>query len=244
MTRFAIFAAPRTGSNLLCTLLNSHPRVLCHHEVFNPQGVFTAHDYHGDLLNVESLRQRDDDPLGFLELVWQTGGDEMAVGFKWTRGQEQRVLSSVLKDAGVKKIILRRRNRIKTYVSERIAQATHQWEVYSPQDLMLPRPRIEVDDADLREHIASNEHFYAEIMDTLARPSQPHLLLDYETLLQREVQVRIFEFLEVASPQTPPVPGSVKQNPSDLRETIANFAELSSRLTGSELITELYDLGM
>lgn len=244
MTRFAILAAPRTGSNLLCTLLNSHPRVLCHHEVFNPQGVFTAHDYHGDVLNVDSLGQRDDDPLGFLKLVWQTGSDEMAVGFKWTRGQDQRVLRSVLEDADVKKIILRRRNRIKTYVSERIAQETHQWEVYSPQDLMLPRPRIEVDAADLLKHIADNEHFYAELMDALSGPNQPHLLLDYETLFQREVQVRTFEFLGVAFPETPPVPGSVKQNPNDLRDTIANFAELSSRLSESELRTELYDLGM
>ena len=37
-TRFVILAAPRSGSNLLCTLLNSHPEILCHHEVFNPVG--------------------------------------------------------------------------------------------------------------------------------------------------------------------------------------------------------------
>ena len=37
-TRFVILAAPRSGSNLLCTLLDSHPEILCHHEVFNPVG--------------------------------------------------------------------------------------------------------------------------------------------------------------------------------------------------------------
>ena len=244
MTRFVILAAPRTGSNLLCTLLNSHPQVLCHHEVFNPQGVFTAHDYHGDTLNVDSLRQRDDDPLGFLERVWQTGGDDMCVGFKSTRGQDQQVLKNVLEDAGVKKIVLRRRNRIKTYVSERIAQATHQWEVYSQHDLMLPRPRIHVDAAELKEHIASNQRFYAEIMAALSCPSQPHLEIDYESLFERGVQVRMFEFLEVDRPETPPIPGSVKQNPTDLRDTIANFAELASCLSDGDLITELFDLGM
>ena len=69
MTRFVILAAPRTGSNLLCTLLNSHPQVLCHHEVFNPGGVFTALDYHGDGLHVDALAQRDADPLAFLDRV-------------------------------------------------------------------------------------------------------------------------------------------------------------------------------
>ena len=52
MTRFVILAVPRTGSNLLCTLLNSHPEILCHHEVFNPQGIFTAltHRHQEDML--------------------------------------------------------------------------------------------------------------------------------------------------------------------------------------------------
>ena len=103
MTRFVILAVPRTGSNLLCTLLNSHPQVLCHHEVFNPQGVFTALDYRGQGLNVESLQQRDDDPRGFLDRVWQTGTADTCVGFKWTRGQNETVLKSVLGDAGGQK---------------------------------------------------------------------------------------------------------------------------------------------
>ena len=34
-TRFVILAAPRTGSNLLCTLLDAHSRILCHHEILN-----------------------------------------------------------------------------------------------------------------------------------------------------------------------------------------------------------------
>ena len=244
MNRFVILAAPRTGSNLLCTLLNSHPQVLCHHEVFNPQGVFTAHDYDGDRLNVSSLRDRDDDPIGFLDLVWQTAGDGQCVGFKWTRGQDRDVLKHVLEDSAVKKLVLRRRNRVKTYVSEKIAQKTHQWEVYSSDDLLLPRPRIHVDAAQLVEHTAMNQRFYAEVMAVLDESCQPYRELDYETLFDRDVQIQIFEFLEVASPETPPIAGSVKQNPNDLRHTIENFAELSTRLSDSELIRELHDLGM
>ena len=39
--RFVILAARRSGSNLLCSLLGSHPHVRCHHELFNPNGIFT-----------------------------------------------------------------------------------------------------------------------------------------------------------------------------------------------------------
>ena len=244
MTRFVILAVPRTGSNLLCTLLNSHPQILCHHEVFNPQGVFTALDYRGQGLSVESLRQRDQDPMAFLDRVWQTGTDNTCVGFKWTRGQNEDVLKSVLKDDQVKKIVLRRRNRIKTYVSERIAQQTQQWEVYSRHELTLPRPRIHVDAVELLEHIASNQRFYAELSAAVSQPNQQHLEVEYEMLFDRNVQVRMFEFLAVPSPEMRPIAASVKQNSSDLRDTIANFSELAARLPDGELTTELFDRGM
>ena len=244
MTRFVILAVPRTGSNLLCTLLNSHPQILCHHEVFNPQGVFAALDYHGRGLVVESLQQRDDDPLGFLERVWQTGSNEAGVGFKWTRGQNEEVLDSVVSNTDVKKIVLRRRNRIKTYVSDLIAQETRQWEVYSEGELALPRPRIHVDPAELSEHIAGNARFYDELSLELSRQNQPHLNVEYETLFERNTHSRLLEFLEIAAPHPKLAAASVKQNPTDLRETIANFDELAARLPDDELIAELRDRGL
>ncbi len=245
MTRFVILAVPRTGSNLLCTLLNSHPRILCHHEVFNPQGVFTALDYRGKGLEVPSLQQRDDDPLGFLDRVWQTGeSDDPCVGFKWTRGQNQDVLKQVLEDSGVKKIVLRRCNRMKTYVSELIAQKTQQWEVYSGHELMMPRPRVHVDVGQLLEHIATNQRFYDELSANLSRHKQPHLEIEYEVLLDREIQLRMLDFLAVASRDWPLTAASVKQNSTDLRDSIANFAELRNCLTDGKLMAELHDRGI
>jgi LPS sulfotransferase NodH len=243
MTRFVILAVPRTGSNLLCTLLNSHPQILCHHEVFNPQGVFTALDYRGQGLTVESLQQRDDDPLGFLDRVWQTGTDCNCVGFKWTRGQNVEVLKSVVGDARIKKIVLRRRNRIKTFVSEKIAQQTQQWEVYSPHELALPRPSIHVDAKELLLHIESNQHFYVELLAELSRLGQPHLEVDYETLLDGSATVRMLEFLDV-SPDVLLTAASVKQNSTDLRDTISNFSELAASLPDDGLISELHHRGM
>lgn len=244
MRRFVILAVPRTGSNLLCTLLNSHPQILCHHEVFNPQGVFTALGYRGDGLTLESLQQRDNDPLGFLQRVWQTGLEDGCVGFKWTRGQNQDVLNNVVEDGSIKKIVLRRRNRIKTYVSELIAQETQQWEVYSQHELALPRPRIHVDASQLNDHIAINQHFYADLSTRLLRYSQPSLEVDFETLFDPNIQSRLLEFLAVTSPELALTAASVKQNPTNLSETIANFDELADELAGGELLAELYDRGM
>ena len=242
MTRFVILAAPRTGSNLLCTLLNSHPEILCHHEVFNPQGIFMALTHRNKAFQLGSLAERDRDPIAFLDRVWQTGQDYRCVGFKWTRGQNDKAFAAVLKNSGVKKIVLRRHNRIKTYTSEQIAQQTQQWEAYSRQELCLPRPRVTVDHVKLLEHISMNDQFYAEIDSSLRRTRQPYIDVVYESLFCADEQLRLLEFLSVNRVDERLTAASVKQNSTDLRDTIANFSELSAALVGSDLESDLFDL--
>jgi LPS sulfotransferase NodH len=244
MTRFAIIAVPRSGSNLLCTLLNSHPDILCHHEVFNPQGIFTALSHRDLPLDLGTIQQRDRDPLGFLDRVWQTGRDYACVGFKWTRGQNELVLRHVLTAPDIKKIVLRRGNRIKTFISEKIAQQTQQWEVYDRQELSQSRPRITVGADELRSHIDVNRRFYSDIHAALERSRQPFIELLYESLLQLDEQQRCLEFLGVESATHRLTAASIKQNSSDLRDSIANFAELAAMLQGSDLQSELNDCVM
>ena len=65
--RFVILAAPRSGSNQLCTLLNSHPEILCHHEVYNPSAIFYALDLRDGTIELGTRDERDWRPLEFLE---------------------------------------------------------------------------------------------------------------------------------------------------------------------------------
>lgn len=239
MKKFVVLAVPRTGSNFLCTLLNSHTRVLCHHEVFNPDGIYYAVDKRDGSIDLGSLADRDRDPIGFLERVWQTGHDQECVGFKWTRPQNEVVFDHVLHDRQVRKIILRRNNRIKVYVSEQIAKQTGQWEVYRQHDLVRRRPRIRVDLARLQDHAAANEAFYSRLERTLSQADQPWLGVRYEDLLSNSQQSRLLDFLEID--QQPLQAASVKQNPSDLRELIDNFTELAAAVAHTDFEAELHD---
>jgi len=235
MNRFAILAAPRTGSNLLCTFLNSHDEIVCHHELFNPSGIFTAKGYDGAELG--SVAERDGDPVGFLERFWKRAPRRGAfVGFKWTRDQSELALRHLIADEGVLKIILRRRNRLKTFLSECIARRLDQWEVYDAGELVTERPRIHVHTADLFEHIDANRQFYRRVHDMLG--AQPRFELDYEELLDRSTHERLLRFMGV-SPLAPLRAGSIKQNSDDLRELVANLDELSVALSGTELEQEL-----
>src|SRR4051794_40219654 len=61
-TRFVILAAPRTGSNMLVTLLGSHPDVLCHHELFNDTGIYYAVPLRGGGFDLGTMEDRLHDP--------------------------------------------------------------------------------------------------------------------------------------------------------------------------------------
>jgi LPS sulfotransferase NodH len=222
-----VLAAPRTGSNLLCTLLNSHPEVLCHHEVFNPGGIFWALEHRDSGLDLGTIDQRDRDPLAFLKEVWNRPMGAKAVGFKWTRGQNRSVLDEVVGDPLLVKFILRRRNKVKTFVSEMLAQRTDQWEVYEGEKL-VPRPQIRIEVEDLQAHIECNEQMYREILSSTAGTA---VELFYEDLIQGDDLADPFSYLGVTTGFRPKAK-SIKQNPCDLRTVVANFHELEVVLDG------------
>jgi LPS sulfotransferase NodH len=240
--KFVILAAPRTGSNLLCALLNSHPEILCHHEVFNPRGIFYALDLRNGALDLGTPAERDADPFGFLARLWQIPGDAGCVGFKMTRGQSEEILNKVLGDPTIKKIIVRRRNRVKTLVSELVAAATDQWELYSAAD-RIACPTVSLNLDHLLQHVAENDSFYDAIYRTLESENQPHLTLEYESLCSRPEQLRALHFLGVAAVDHRLTAISVKQTPTDLRKVVCNFSDIERALIGTDYHHELHDLG-
>jgi LPS sulfotransferase NodH len=241
--RFAVLTIPRTGSNYLCSLLNSHPEILCHHEVFNASGIFCSLDLRSrSAYYFGTLAERDRDPLGFLERLWNRSFGRPVVGLKFCRGQNRAAFEALLEDAAVQKIVMRRRNRVKTYVSEMVAQLTGEWESY--QGIRPPgeRIRIPVPAAGLFRYVEHNQTYYDEIDRRLAQSGQESIAVDYEDLFAdgRDAVERVLSFLQVAADGAPLAGATRKQSPSDLRRSIANFDELAEALRGSELEGELH----
>lgn len=230
--RFVILAARRSGSNLLCSLLGSHPDVRCHHELFNPNGIFTALDERDEATSAHALAARDRDPIGFLDDIWGDVRGAQVVGFKMTPDQAPDVLAHVLGDSGIAKIVLRRHNALRRLVSERIADATGRWEAYDDA-APLARPRVRVDAGDLAEHVAQVESFHAGIDAALLRSGQAALSLRYEYLFDNDEQARLLAFLDL-SPH-PLHTRSVRQNPEALDQLIENAPALRRALAGTPL---------
>jgi LPS sulfotransferase NodH len=242
-TRFVILAAPRSGSNLLCTLLNSHPEILCHHEVYNPGGIYYALEHRDGSLDLGTIENRDRAPLVFLNRLWSTNLGHRCVGFKMTRGQNEEVLRHVLFETAVRKIVLKRRNRIKTFVSSLIAERSGQWEVYSEADLVEPRPKVELNVSDLHRSVAENEAYYVGIDSVLQSSGQEALAVAYEDLGDPVEHLRLLATLGVSCRSGRLVARSIKQNPTDLRSLIANYDEVLDSLRGTEMAAELSSSG-
>jgi LPS sulfotransferase NodH len=160
-----------------------------------------------------------------------------------TRGQDQRVIDAVLADPGVRVIVLRRLNRLKTFVSELRAEKTSRWEVYDPADIAAC-PRVPVDLRALEAYVAENEAFYAGIDAALARSGSPVLRVTYERLFEPAEQQRILAFLGLAPDGAQLNARSVKQNSCDLRELVENYDALARSVAGTALALELADRGL
>jgi hypothetical protein len=241
-TRFVIFAAPRTGSNLLCSLLDSHPDILCHHGLFNPEGIHCAArwcDVPGRLGRVDL---RDHDPLTFLKRVWEADDGRRAVGFKINRGENATAVQAVLRDPTILKILLKRRNRVRTFVSEMTAQATGAWESYGPRDEKAP-PVLRVDPTALRRHADMNAAYYGALERDLSSSGQEWLQTDYEALIDWDEMARVLNFLGVSehavTADAPLTAASHKRAPSDLSATVANLKDLYEALRGTPLFRDL-----
>ncbi len=240
-TRFVILAAPRSGSNMLAAMLDSHPSILCHHEIFNPKGIRLALRLRETDFSFGTVGERDHDPLQFLQRVWATRLGYPCVGFKLTHRQNEPVFRYLLADPTVAKVVLRRRNRLKTYVSHQISEALAQWEVYRPQDLATDRPRVRVEPGRFLERVAFDDAYYNEIRDAVAEGGNDWIEVVYETLFSLDPQNTILEFLGLDPSSTGLAIRSVKQNSSDLRDLVENYDELRRVFAGTQFETELLD---
>jgi LPS sulfotransferase NodH len=146
--RFVILGHPRTGSTMLVQALNSNPALLCFGEVFNANTPSIHFDVPGFAQRgKEDVALRREDPGRFLrERVFANHpSDIRAVGFKllydhfWAF---DGLVESLTADRDLRVVHLMRRNKLRTYVSMRIAERTGRWLEYSPEPSVRSRLNV------------------------------------------------------------------------------------------------------
>jgi LPS sulfotransferase NodH len=229
---FVVLAYQRTGSNMLIrNHLNKHPQVHMHFELFNEKAIYTQSKpgevKEGAIKDVAALRARDQNSAAFLAKTIREGAavaDCAAVGFKWfpehVRGTA--FLERLLANVRIRKVVLRRENRLACVTSIIRASVTGRW-----INAVLTHC-VYITPPDFQLFTECYDAYYSFLRDRLA--GQDHVELTYESLVaEPELALRpVYELLQLRPQKSAPVlDGDLKPQSSDaLCDALDNFGEL------------------
>ncbi|CAB9518602.1 3-beta hydroxysteroid dehydrogenase/isomerase family [Seminavis robusta] len=267
--RFVVLCFRRTGSNWLCGMLFNHEEILMHNELFNENGVHTY--YKSDVLaNNWDYEGRDVNPSGFLDFMFsphkfakfRVTSNNMdglrsckAVGYKsfpnhyLQKGVPLQPLfncfqEKVLGDLDVCKIILIRRDVLRTYISSRRAFETGHYITRTYHS-----HKVQVDLVDLQRFVDRYVECYREYrLKTRGHPRV--LVVSYEDLCQDPVQTmkpawKLLGVQEITEPKSlrecvPQSAGAL----APLRESIVNYDEVEYACRHDPDLNQFLDLNL
>ncbi|CAD0184508.1 hypothetical protein RUESEDTHA_01390 [Ruegeria sp. THAF57] len=219
---FVIFAAMRTGSNLLEANLNALDGVTSHGEAFNPH--FIGRLKTEELLGI-SIEQRDQNPTNLLDAIRNAPGG--LNGFRFFDGHDPRVLEPVLSDPRCAKIILTR-NPLDSFVSLQIARETKQWQLKNVK--RRREARIEFDVVEFQKYLDQQQNFQLLLLHHLHGTGQTPFYIAYDDLNRLEslnglaawlgIAERLTELDDTLKPQNPEATLSKVTNPDQLEHDL------------------------
>lgn len=213
-SKFVIFAQGRTGSTLLTSTLDTHPKVRCEDEI----------------LIVPRVR-----PMSFVENCARIA-DVSAFGFHvkitqllaWQRVKAVDRFLASMENAGWKIIYLRRDNVLRHVISNIFAEAIGEYRLVdgqenkSPEQIALPLDRLEYE-MRLRTELGQAER--------KALKARNYFELVYERdLLDRDRQIETFGKLQsmIGVPHVELTPRLKKMVVKPLEELISNYDEVDA----------------
>jgi hypothetical protein len=214
-------------------------------EVFAPDGIYpsrwlqnwTTHDHHDYFLNNWDVAARDNDRGGFINALFRRAldGNFSHCGFKILANQlHEPEFQSLARAPDVKKIILKRRNVLKQYVSKLKADALNEW--YSANTSHV---KVHVNITEFQWFAEDADLCYESCLIPNMAPNSFHIVA-YEDLLdnQEKAIAEVLSFLQ--HPGHTHIESDVKQQDSrPLSESVANWMEVVQALTKTQYAEHL-----
>ncbi len=238
-TRFVIVTAGRTGSTRLRLLLDSHPRIRCHGELFGAN--LTTLAAAGSPAHDGMVAERESDPVAFLRRRAFEPAGAAAVGLKilyrQLMGQWPGLLDHLQADSTIKIIHLVRRNGVKRFLSEYYVGTVTQRNLFSAAEALPPIRPVVVPVPALLERLVAVEQESAHFRRLLG--AHPLHEVAYEDSLDDNgpAMQRVLAFLGVA--QACLSADIRKILPDDLGRLIANYEEVAAALRGTPFASML-----
>jgi polysaccharide biosynthesis protein PslH len=234
--KFLIISIPRSGSNLLVGLLSSHKDIICYPELFHPKAI-----YDGDAQKMAGVPEypiglRDEDTAGFLQYIYSLrfGKDPETIGFKIFPGHHDFLMEHMIKDPGIKKILLIRENFLMNFISHKTAQKSQVFWVQAGKKIPdEAKTRVTIDFDEFLRYESRFQAFFSRMRQLLSRNNPGYYELHYEDILKPEFQSELFRFLGVSPDVESLRVGSERQNRLPIELKVTNYRELSKHLIKS-----------
>ena len=225
---YVVLGHARTGTNLLCSLLNSHPNVTCAYEVLHPEDAGLRQKFHQDMVeNTEhwlkpGVGREQKDAIEYIESrLLPRAGAGHPFGPKILYWQVQKLgLFNYLARHNFRFLHMTR-NPVEVHVSQLQAQQSGQW-FLGRDEAQQAAPPMEVDLSELTAFC----RLYRKQLSKYDRIGPERFSVDYKDLCKdpQSVMDRVFRFLGVQPVAVDSY--SRKQQSWNIRDRIMNFDDL------------------
>ena len=244
---FVVFTSPRSGSSWLVDMLDSHPRIAAHAELFLP-GDRTEPDYGSrDLPRFEATlepRRRISlvpHRLAYLNRLFGSRSGVDAVGFKLMYGHPRvhRGLMPYLAVRRTRVVHLIRENTFDQLVSFELADARGVFRARRGE--VVPETTVRLDAEGLRKRLEEMEQKVVDARRTIARYRLPTFEFNYERLAERtqDELARVVSFFGVEPVDTPLESSLISMNAGRGAALVENLDEVESELAGTKFASML-----
>jgi hypothetical protein len=198
--RICVLGAPRTGSTLLRSLLDSQKGVIFAGEIYHPKQVSLHPKLRRHIPEQErTVAARDADPVGFLAHCAEVC-PEPSFGLKLFQGHSKEVREHVIRAPDWKIVILHRDNFLAVYASRLAARETGAWSSHWQADgekaseddsessgERPQRPRVRFDVAVFLKSRDTYLNYYDTLLKKCVKAGKVFYLIEYTDLLREEM---------------------------------------------------------
>jgi len=243
MQKFFVAGMPRTGSTLLATTLDQHPKIRMLGELFHPvaaerSGPHAMTSKHGKPRFFDPDKE---DAIAFLSReVWTAAAlKKNAVGFKLfgdyvkSKATDRLFMRIVETFSDVKLVTIWRENLLDCLISRQVARASGKWmESAKSRAADKPAAVVTISPA-VAESFFKGYSDVKNFLDSLSA-SIPSFHVDYDALSQNfeGVSAELFNFLGLD--QYPVAQALRKQSQFSQSEYVENWSELREHFQGSD----------
>ncbi len=233
--RFVIVASQRTGSNMLVSVLRTHPEIACYGELFRKNrkqftGSVKVFEDIDKRFQVEEYRHKNWQQL--LDAVVCVSNEAKFVGFKLMVNQHPAARKALISDQAYKKILLERENVLAVYSSDKIARVTGQGS--AGRFAEVKTARVEFDKLEFESFLQQYRARFLRAKKELEASGNSYLATTYARICTHRGLEEVMEFLG-ADKSSPWGILTKKRNPSDLLARFVNRADVEQYLRDTGL---------